>query len=140
MSSVHRDYLVRMIEESVLAFAEIAALILAGEFDFALIVVRKTSDLVLGSLGPALERLDARSVVTLVGNHDIDRVRIYAALMADEGTIRERLGQTARAQYCFSRSLDLYSAISESGALLRPADQERIEMLRPKFEASNSGA
>jgi len=135
VSIVHRDYLVRMIEQCVVAIAEIAALIRAGEFDLALIVVRKTSDLVLGSLGPVYERLDAASVVDLIGKYDLDRVRMYAALLAEEGTIRERTGQVPRARYCFSRALDLYNAIAQSGAQLRTADWERMDMLRPKVEA-----
>jgi hypothetical protein len=135
MSVVHRDYLVRMIEQCAEAIAEVAALIRAGEFDLALIVVRKTSDLVLGNLGPVFERLDAASVVDLIGKHDLDRVRMYAALLSEEGTIRELRGETPRAQCCFSRALDLYNAISGSGAQLRTADWERMDMLRTKVEA-----
>jgi hypothetical protein len=136
VSIVQRDYLMRMIEQCAVAIAEIAALIRAGEFDLALIVVRKTSDLVLGNLGPVFERLDAASVVDLIGKHDLDRVRMYAALLAEEGTIRELRGETARAQYCFSRALDLYDSISLSGAQLRTADWERMDMLRPKVQAA----
>lgn len=138
MSVVQRDYLMRMVEQSAAAMAQIAALILAGEFDLALIVVRRTSDLVLGSLGPAFERLDAASLVDLVGKLDLDRVRVYAALLVEEGTIRERSGQIARARYCFTRALDVYQAISRSGAHLAPADLERMAMLPPKLEAASS--
>ncbi len=137
MSIVQRDYLMRMIEQCAVAIAEIAALIRAGEFDLALIVVRKTSELVLGNLGPVFERLDAASVVDLIGKHDLDRVRMYAALLAEEGTIREQRGEAPRALYCFSRALDLYDAISRSGAQLRTADWERMDMLRPKVEAAS---
>jgi len=137
VSIVHRDYLMRMIEQTAAALAEIAALIRAGDFDLALVVVRKTSDLVLGNLLPVFERLDAASVVELIGKYDLDRVRMYAALLAEEGTIRERRGEVLRAQYSFSRALDLYDAISQSGAQLRTADWERIDMLRPKVEATN---
>ena len=132
MSVVQRDYLMRMIEQCAAAIAEIAALIRAGEFDMALILVRKTTDLVVGNLRPVFEHLDATSAVELIGRHDLDRVRMYAALLADEGTIRERRGETPRAHYCFGRALDLYEAISRSGAQLRTADLERIDMLRPK--------
>src|SRR5690348_3680992 len=136
LSIVQRDYLIRMIEQAAAAIAEIAALIRAGDFDLALIVVGKTSDLLLGNLRPVFERLDATSVVDLVGKLDLDRVRVYAALLAEEGTIHERRGQVARAQYCFSRALDLYDAISQSGAQLRAPDRERIDTLRPKVEAA----
>jgi hypothetical protein len=137
VSIVQRDYLIRMIEQCAAAIAEIAALIRAGDFDLALIVVRKTSDLVLGNLRPVFDRLDATSVVDLIGKHDLDRVRMYAALLAEEGTIHEGRGEMPRAQYCFSRALDLYDAISKSGAELRTADWERIDMLRPKVEAAS---
>jgi hypothetical protein len=132
VSIVQRDYLMRMIEQCAAAIAEIAALVRAGEFDLALIVVRRTSDLVLGNLGPVFERLDATSVVDLIGKHDLDRVRMYAALLAEEGTIRELRGDTSRALHCNRRALDLYNAIAESGAQLRTADWERIDLLRPK--------
>ncbi len=123
MSIVQRDYLMRMIEQTAAAIAEIVVLIRAGEFDLALVVVRKTSDLMLGNLRPVFERLDATSVVDLIGKHDLDRVRMYAALLVEEGTIRERRGEMPRAQYCFSRALDLYDAISQW-----TADWERIDM------------
>jgi hypothetical protein len=132
---VQRDYIVRMIEQFAQAIGEIVALVRAGEFDLALIVVRRTHDLVLGNLGPVLERLDAASVVDLIGRHDLDRVRMYAALLSEEGAIRELRGEAPRAQYCFSRALDLYNAIAGSGARLQAADWERMEMLRPKVEA-----
>ena len=135
MSAVQRDYLVRMIEQCAQAIGEIVALVRAGEFDLALIVVRRTHDLVLGNLGPVFERLDAASVVDLIGKHDLDRVRMYAALLSEEGTIRDLRGEAPRAQYCFSRALDLYNAIATSGGRLQDADWERIEMLRPKVEA-----
>ncbi|MHB8612341.1 MAG: hypothetical protein ACYDAL_07925 [Candidatus Dormibacteraceae bacterium] len=135
MSMVQRDYIVRMIEQFAQALAEVAALIRAGEFDLAWIVVRKTHDLVLGNLGAVFERLDAASVVDLIGKHDLDRVRMYAALLSEEGTIRELRGEAPRAQYCFTRALDLYTAIAGSGARLQAADWERMEMLRPKVEA-----
>jgi hypothetical protein len=128
----------RMIEQCAAAIAEIAALIHAGEFDLALIVVRKTSDLVLGNLGPVFERLDAASLVDLMGKHELDRVRMYAALLAEEAAIREIRGEMPRAQYCFSRALDLYNAIHLSGAQLRAADRERIDMLRAKVHAASA--
>jgi hypothetical protein len=137
VSVVQRDYLMRMIEQCAAAIAEIAALIRSGEFDLALVVVRKTSDLVLGNLAPVFERLDAASVVDLVGKFDLDRVRMYAALLAEEGTIRELHGEDSRAKFCFGRALELYEAISRSGAQLRTADWERMDMLRPKLEAAN---
>jgi len=135
VSVVQRDYIERMIEDCAQAVGQIVAAVRAGDFDLALIMVRRTSDLVLGNLGPVFERLDAASVVEFVGKYDLDRIRMYAALLAEEGTIREVRGQNERAQYCFSRTLELYAAISLSGAHLKTADWERIVSLQPKVAA-----
>ena len=89
----------------------------------------------VGNLGPVLECLDAASVVELVGKYDLDRIRMYAALLAEEGTIRELRGQAARAEYCFGRTLELYAAISLSGARLKTPDWERIVSLQPRVAA-----
>jgi hypothetical protein len=136
MSAFQRDYIERIIEQFAQAIGEIIALVRTGDFDPALTLVRRTHDLVLGNLGPVIERLDAPSVVDLIGKYDIDRIRMYAALLAEEGTIRELRGETPRAQYCFSRALNLYDAISQSGAQLRTADWERMDLLRSKVQAA----
>jgi len=136
MSAVQRDYVERMIEQVAQATGEIVQLIRAGQFDPALIVVRRTRELVLGRLEPVLERLDAASAVELLGAYESDRLRMYAALLGEEGTIRELRGETARTQQCYSRALELYSALSNSGARLNTADWERIDLLQPKVEAA----
>jgi len=135
VSVVQRDYIERMIVQFAEAMGEIVAAVRAGDLDLALIMVRRTSSLVLGNLGPVFERLDAASVVEFVGKYDLDRVRMYAAVLSEEGTIRELRGQTERAQYCFARSLELYAAISLSGARLKTPDWERIVSLQPKVAA-----
>ena len=53
MSAFQRDYIERIIEQFAQAVAQIVAAVRAGDFDLALITVRRTSDLVLGNLGPA---------------------------------------------------------------------------------------
>jgi hypothetical protein len=136
MSAVQRDYVERMIEQVAQAIGEIVQLVRAGQFDPALIIVRKTYEAVLGPLQPVLERLDAASAVELLGAFESDRLRMYAALLSEEGTIRELRGETARAQLCYGRALELYGALSRSGAQLKPADWDRIEMLQPKVEAA----
>jgi hypothetical protein len=136
MSAVQRDYVERMIEQVAQAIGEIVQLVRAGQFDPALIIVRKTYEAVLGPLQPVLERLDAASAVELLGTFESDRIRMYAALLSEEGTIRELRGETARAQLCYSRALELYTALSNSGAQLKAADWDRVEMLQPKVEAA----
>jgi tetratricopeptide (TPR) repeat protein len=132
MSTVPRDYIERMIEQCAEAIAQIATMIRAGEFDRALIVIQKTSDLVLGPNPSLYERLDADSAVELLGRYELDRLRMYAALLGEEGMVRESRGQAERAQECFSRALQLYAAINRSGARLMSADWDRIEALQAK--------
>ena len=135
MSMVQRDYIERMIAQFAQALAEIVQLVRTGQFDPALIVVRKTGELLLGPLLPVFERLDATSSVELVGKFDLDRVRMYAALLGEEGSVRELRGEAARAQQCYRRALELYAAISLSGGRLQNADWERIIELQPKLGA-----
>jgi tetratricopeptide (TPR) repeat protein len=136
MSAVQRDYIERQIEQVAQAIAQVVELIRAGQFDPALIIVRKTYEAVLGPLQPMLERLDAASAVELLGAFESDRIRMYAALLSEEGTIHELRGQAARAQQCYGRALELYTALSQAGARLNPADWERIELLRPKVQVT----
>jgi hypothetical protein len=137
MSAVQRDYIERMIEQVGQAFAQILELVRAGDLDPALIVVYKTRDLVLGPMRPVLERVDAASAVDLVGKYELDRLRMYAALLGEEGAIHERRGESAKAEQCYRRALDLYAAISLTGARLKAADLERIALLQPKVEVGS---
>jgi tetratricopeptide (TPR) repeat protein len=132
MSTVPRDYIERMIEQCAEAIAQIATMIRTGEFDRALIVIQKTSDLVLGPNRSLYERLDADSAVELLGRYELDRLRMYAALLGEEGLIREARGQVEQAHECFGRALQLYAAISRSGARLMSADWDRIEALQTR--------
>ena len=95
-------------------------------------MVQRTSELVLGPLQRVLERLDAASAVEMVGKLELDRIRVYAALLGEEGAIHEAGGRAARAQDCFRRALELYAAISLAGAKLKTADWERIVLLHSK--------
>jgi hypothetical protein len=135
MSAVQRDYIERMIEQAGQAFARILELVRSGDFDPALILVHSTLDAVLGPMRPVLERVDAASAVDLVGKYELDRLRMYAALLGEEGAIHELRGESARAEHCYHRALDLYAAISLGGVRLKAADWERIMLLRPKVEA-----
>jgi len=65
----------------------------------------------------------------LVGKYDLDRIRLYAALLGEEGAIHELRGRSAEAGQCYQRSLAFYAAASSAGARLQPADIERIELL-----------
>ncbi len=135
MSIVYRDYIERMIEQAAQAFAQIAQLVRAGDLDPAMILVHKTRDVVLGPMRPVLERVDAASAVELVGKYDLDRLRMFAALLGEEGAIHELRGKPERAEQCYRHALELYAAISQAGATLKPADSERIVLLEAKIAA-----
>ncbi len=139
MSVVQRDYIERMIEQAAQAFAQILDLVRAGDLDLAMILLQKTRDLVLGPMRPVLERVDAASAVELVGKYEMDRLRMYAALLGEEGAIHERRGKPARAELCYRRALELYAATSLAGARPKPADRERIALLQPKVAPGSIG-
>src|SRR5260370_15151010 len=105
MSIVQRDYLEQMIEEAAGALGQILQLARVGDLDLALILVGKTRDLVLGPMRPVLERVDAASAVGLVGKYDLDRLRMYAALLGEEGAIHERRGKPPPAHQCYRHAL-----------------------------------
>jgi hypothetical protein len=134
MSLVQRDYIERMIEQAVQAIAQIIQLIRAGDLDPAIILVHKTRDLVLGPMRPVLERVDAASAVDLVGKYELDRLRMFAALLGEEGAIHELRGNSAKSEHCYRHALELYAAASLAGARLKAADSERIAILQPKVE------
>jgi hypothetical protein len=137
MSVVQRDYIERMIEQAAQAFADILQLVRAGDLDLAMIMVHRTRDVVLGPMRPVLERVDATTAVDLLGKFELDRLRMYAALLGDEGAIHEIRGRSLRAQQCYRHALELYAAVSMAGARLKAADGERIVLLEPKVEAGN---
>ncbi|HEX7264248.1 MAG TPA: hypothetical protein VF383_08735 [Candidatus Dormibacteraeota bacterium] len=137
MSIVQRDYIERMIEQAAQAIAQVLELVRAGDLDMGLIVVHKTRDLVLGPMRPVLERVDAASAVDLVGRYELDRLRMFAALLCEEGAIHEARGKAARAEQCYRHALELYAATSLAGAQLMAADAERIGLLLPKVEAAS---
>jgi hypothetical protein len=135
MSIVQRDYIERMIEQAAQAIAQALQLVRAGDLDPAMIVILKTRDLVLGPMRPVLERVDAATAVDLVGKYELDRLRMFAALLGEEGAIHELRGKPARAEHCYRHALELYAASALAGARLKAADWERIVLLEPKVDA-----
>jgi hypothetical protein len=137
MSVVQRDYIERMIEEAAGAIAQILQLVRSGDLNLALILIGKTRDLVLGPMRPVLERVDAATAVDLVGRFELDRLRMYAVLLGEEGAIHEVRRKPAGAVQCYRHALELYAAISLAGARLHAADWERIAVLLREVEAGS---
>ena len=134
MINRRQDYIVWMIEQTVHAMAEAARLMKAGKFDLALIAIRRASDLVVPPPTRALlDRLEPGSAVSVLGPAELDRVRLYAALLGEEGAVHELRGNMDDATRCYGRSLELYAAAEVAGAELLDADRERSSDLRSKL-------
>lgn len=131
---IRKDYLERLIALAAQALAQIAGLLSTGELDPALNLVRRTTEEVLGPLGPVLQRLDAASAVEIAGRFEIERIRLWAALLAEEGAIQEARGRADEADACYRRSLELYAAGAAGGVRLLEADRERVRELRGRVE------
>jgi hypothetical protein len=131
VSLTRRDYLLRMIEQFTNAMSRITGARLDGDPDAALLLARETADGILGPLGPMLDRLDAASARALLG--DDTRLRIYAALTAEQGRAHALKGEAARAQTELRRALELYlEALPPHGAIAedvgRPITELRVEV------------
>jgi len=68
-----------------------------------------------------LDRLEASSAIAILGPSELDRVRMYAALLGEQGALHELRGRAAEASGCYRRSLELYDAASSAGAGLTQA-------------------
>jgi hypothetical protein len=126
---IQRDYLERLIEECAEALARILRLRRAGEVDPAFGAVSDATERLLGPLRPVLERLEPGNAVAVAGPFEHGRVRMYAALLGEEGLIHRARGDSARAYLCCRRALELYAAVSLAGARLDGADRGRIAVL-----------
>jgi hypothetical protein len=131
---IQRDYIERLIEQCAEALRRAARLRGARELDPALRTVREAADQVLGPLRPLLERMEASSAVAVVGRAQVDRVRLYAALLGEEALIQAALGDSASAYLCGRRALELFAAVSLAGAALDAVDRDRIGVLATRVD------
>jgi len=131
---VRRDFIERLIQQVAEAVGLVLGLSRSGKLTHALDVVHQTIALVLGPDHALLERMEATSAVDFIGKFELDRIRLYAGLLAEEGTIHERRGALNDAQRCRRHALELYAAGSLAGLRLDEADQERVALLRTKVD------
>lgn len=94
MSFVRRDFLRRLIEDSARVLAAIMGLRQSGQLDEAEQQIEEASAALLGALGRDAELLDAQTVARLLG---AERVRVYAALIAERAELRAARGDLAGA-------------------------------------------
>jgi hypothetical protein len=137
---VRRDFIERLIRQVAEAVGLSLRLSRSGKPAEALDVVRQTIALVLGPDHALLERMEATSAVNFIGKFELDRVRLYAGLLAEEGTIHEQRGDLDQAHRRRRHALDLYAAGSLAGLRLDQPDREQIALLLTKvaIESVNS--
>ena len=127
---IQRDYIERLIQQCAEVLQRALSLRRTGQPDRAIALVREARDQLVGPVRPLLERLEASSAVQVAGPGEHERVRAYAALLGEEGLIHGQIGDSASAHLCCRRAVELYAALSLAGAPMRPADRERIALLR----------
>jgi hypothetical protein len=133
MSIQERDYVLRMIQQLADALGRILGLKKAGKHEEALALVRATADGILGPLRPTLEQVDSASAATLIGGQK--RLEAYAALVAEEASIRAAMGDDRRARAGSRRALELYLEAAMIGSEVGKATREAIRALAPAVDA-----
>ena len=126
---IQRDYIDRLIQECAEALSRMLRLRRQGQHDEALQVFGEAADRILGPIRPLVERMEPDTAADFVGPNQLDRLRLYAALLGQEGIVHRARGDSARAFLSCRRALELYAAISLSGGALVDDDLERIGVL-----------
>jgi len=111
-SSLSEDTLLRMLVAAIAeTIARLALLRTAGNFEQALKVIDQNLQELLGLKADIVRQLDDSQIVEMLTTNDfLDVARLYhvAEIFRQEGEIRNELGQTAKAQNCQARALNLY--------------------------------
>jgi hypothetical protein len=126
---IQRDYIERLIEQCADALRRMLHLREIGRVDEALQLLGDTVERLLGPLRPMVERLEASSAVAVAGRSQLDRLRMYAALVGEEALIHHSRGDSARAYLSGRRALELYAAISLAGTPPDESDRQRMTVL-----------
>jgi hypothetical protein len=137
---IQRDYIERLIEECARALSRALEMRRGRQLEPALRLVKQAEEQLIGPLRPVLDRLEASSAVEVAGPSQLDRVRMYAALVGEEALIYQALGNSTSAFLCRRRSLELYAALSLSGVKLDKAELERISGLMTTVDAGGLDA
>jgi hypothetical protein len=126
---IQRDYIDRLIQECAEALNRMLRLGRQGAHDEALQVFGEATDRILGPIRTLVERMEPDSAVDFVGPNQLDRLRLYAALLGQEGVVHRARGDSARAFLGCRRALELYAAVSLAGGSLDDDDLARIGVL-----------
>jgi hypothetical protein len=95
-----KNELVELLERLTKWLLAIRAAYASGRKDEALDEIRKARALLAGSLGSSIERVDASTVVALLG---AERARMYAELARVEAEVRLSMGDEAGARAASAR-------------------------------------
>ena len=126
---IQRDYIDRLIQECAEALSRMLRLRSQGQHDEALQAFGDAADRILGPIRPLVERMEPDSAVDFVGPNQLDRLRLYASLLGQEGLVHRARGDSARAFLSCRRALELYAAIALAGGSLDDDDLQRIGVL-----------
>ena len=111
-ASLSEDTLLRMLVAAIAeTIARLAMLRTAGKFEQALEVIDQNLEELLGLKANLVRQLDDAKIVEMLTNNDfLDVASLYhvAEIFRQEGEIRTVMGQTAQAQNCQVRALNLY--------------------------------
>jgi hypothetical protein len=129
VSQIQRDYIERLIQQCADFLSRIVLRRDAGEAEPDLREFSDAIDRLLGPLRPVLEHLEASTAVSVAGPQELDRVRMYAALVGEESLIHRARGDAMRAHLRSRRALALYAAVSLAGGQLDGADLSRLAVL-----------
>ena len=112
MGLFEKDYLLRLLEQLTEMVAAVRGAIGAGKNREALATIAEAQQRLAGPLGASLERLDAGSVVSLLG---AEKARMHAQLLRLEAEARDGLGEAARARTIEARAEGIRARRGVSG-------------------------
>jgi hypothetical protein len=129
---LRKDYIERLIEQFAAAFAALLKLRREKKTEQAEQLIRDTALSVLGMEYGTLTMADAASTARLLGNSL--RVAGLARLVAEEASLFEQKGDSARAALRRGLALELYLEAQALGAKLAGEDGPVFAELRQKVE------
>ena len=111
MGLFEKDYLLRLLEQLSEMVAAISAAVRGGKSRDALAMIAEAQQKLAGPLGAGLDRLDAGSVVSLLG---AEKAPVYAQLLRLEAEARDALGEQAKARAIEGRAGAIERALTRS--------------------------
>jgi hypothetical protein len=140
MSIARRDYILRMIEQLSVFIARIVGARKAGDMELARREVDAAMGALFGPLAGMLEKVDAASAASLLG--DPEKIRAYAALLTERAAIDGSRADELRALVLLLEAARKAGAVDERArgaiaALAERVPRERVpEAYRRELDAA----